>query len=51
MTSLAEVYITLVGLDSVPMEVIDKGLMDSSVLRLQLSAAQRRTHGSVIDKK
>jgi len=38
MTILAEVYITLIGLDSVPIEVIGKGLTDSSVLGLQLLA-------------
>lgn len=51
MMSLAEVCITLIGLDSVPIEVIGKGLMDSSVLGLQLSAAQGKTHGSVIGEK
>lgn len=47
MTSLAGVYITLIGLDSVPTEVIGKGLTNSSVLRLRLLAARGKTHGSV----
>lgn len=51
MTSLAEVYITLIGLDSALIEVIDKDLTDTSVLGLQLLAAQGKTHGSVIGEK
>lgn len=39
MTSLAKVYITLAGLDYAPIEVIGKGLTDSSVLGPQLWAA------------
>lgn len=39
MTSLAKVYITLAGLDYASIEVIGKGLTDSSVLGPQLWAA------------
>lgn len=39
MTSLAKVYVTLAGLDYAPIEVIGKGLTDSSVLGPQLWAA------------
>lgn len=51
MTSLAKVYITLAGLDYAPIEVIDKGLTDSSVLGPQLWAARGKTHGSITGKK
>lgn len=51
MTSLAEVYIPLIGLDSVPIEVVGKGRRDSSVLGLQLLAALGKTHGSVVGKQ
>lgn len=51
MASLAEECITLAGLDSVPIEVISKGLMDSSIFGLHLLAARIKTYGSVIGEK
>lgn len=53
MTSLAEVYITLIGFDSVFIQVTGKGRTDSNVLGLQLLAAWGKIliQGSVIGEK